>query len=102
MKKTTAPRQTPSPADVVKTQKVDANNTALTVFAGAVLDISWQMAIVVLVPIIGGYELDKHFGTTPTLTIIGFVLAMLGTYAVIKKMLAEYGNRVVSASKAKK
>jgi F0F1-type ATP synthase assembly protein I len=95
MKKTIAPKPTPSPASSAKTQSIEGGNTALVMFAGAVLDVSWQMIVVVLVPIIGGYELDKHFGTTPVLTIIGFVLAMLGTFVVIKKVFVEYGDRTV-------
>ncbi len=73
-------------------QKVSDRNTALRLFIGGVLDMSWQLAIVVLVPIIGGYELDKHFHTSPDLIIIGFVVAMLGTFVVIKRMFLEYSN----------
>jgi len=65
-------------------------------FVGAVFDITWQMVIVVLVPIIGGFELDKHLKTTPILTIIGFILAMAGTYGVIRKALADYGNTLTT------
>lgn len=84
----------PSPAKLAKIQKAEGDkNVALTMFAGAVLDMSWQMAVAVLVPIIGGYELDRHLGTTPALTIVGFILAMAGSYVVIKKMLTEYGAK---------
>jgi F0F1-type ATP synthase assembly protein I len=54
----------------------------------AALDMSWRLAIVVLVPIIGGYELDKHLGSTPALTIIGFILAMIGLFLVLKRSVA--------------
>ncbi|MGH7234439.1 MAG: AtpZ/AtpI family protein [Candidatus Saccharimonadales bacterium] len=60
------------------------------------------MAIVVLVPIIGGFELDKHLSTTPWLTITGFIIAMLGTYVVIKRMLKEYGEVSLNDSRGKK
>ncbi len=42
-------------------------------FLIAALSMSWQLAIVVLVPIIGGFELDKILGTVPVLTMIGFL-----------------------------
>ena len=42
------------------------------------LDMSWRLAIAVLVPIIGGFELDSHIGTTPALTVVGFIIAMIG------------------------
>lgn len=74
----------------------------MMMFAGAVLDISWQMIIVVLVPVIGGFELDKRFHTTPALTIVGFVLAMLGTFVVLKRAVAEYGDRTVAKTSAAK
>ena len=54
----------------------------------AALDMSWRLAIAVLVPIIGGYELDKHLGITPALTIVGFLLAMLGLFLILKRTLA--------------
>jgi F0F1-type ATP synthase assembly protein I len=57
------------------------------VFLLAFADMSWRLAVVILVPIIGGYELDKHFDTTPALSIIGFVVAMAGLFVVLKQTL---------------
>lgn len=54
------------------------------VFLIAALDMSWRLAIAVLVPIIGGFEIDKHAGTSPALTIIGFVVAMAGMAGILK------------------
>ena len=71
-------------------------------FVLAVLDMSWQLAIVVLIPLIGGFELDKHLHTAPVLSIVGFLLAMVGTYAVIKKMYVQYSQRGVAQVKEKK
>lgn len=59
-----------------------------TVFIVAALDMSWRLAIVVLIPIIGGYELDNYLGTMPALTIVGFLLAMAGLYLILKRTLA--------------
>lgn len=76
----TTTQRTPSP-------KSSANNSQVTVgkpespksvFVGMALDMSWRLALAVLIPIIGGYELDSRFGTTPLLTLTGFVLAMAG------------------------
>lgn len=64
-----------------------------TIFIVAVLDMSWRLAFVILVPIIGGFELDKHVGTTPALTILGFILAMVGLYVVLKYTLATADER---------
>lgn len=76
MKQTTA-LPTPSP-----TKKVDRSNPKREFFAAA-LNMSWQLAIVVLVPIIGGFELDKKLDIVPVLTIAGFILAMAGMALVV-------------------
>lgn len=57
------------------------------------LDMSWRLAIAVLVPIIGGVELDKRLKTSPTLTIIGFGLAMIGMGLVLWQTL-QSANRL--------
>ena len=95
MRQTKAPDETPSPGRDKKSNKVAVSNKATRLFLMALFDISWQLAIVVLVPIIGGFELDKHFGTAPTLTIIGFVLAMAGTFTVIRRAFNIYNNSSV-------
>jgi F0F1-type ATP synthase assembly protein I len=68
-------------------KSVSPNSAAASVFIGMALDMSWRLAIVVLVPIIGGFELDKKFNTSPLLTIVGFILAMVGMALVLKRML---------------
>ena len=63
-------------------------------FIGASLSMSWQLMVVVLVPIIGGVKLDQHLKTTPYLFIIGFIIAMLGSVFVIKKSFNEFNVKV--------
>jgi F0F1-type ATP synthase assembly protein I len=90
MKKTLAPKKkTPSPAVQTKPHdKVDdqAGNPGL-VFTGAVLDMSWRLAIVVLLPAIGGFELDKKLHTAPLLTIVGLILAVAGMVVVVWRQI---------------
>lgn len=52
---------------------------------------SWQLAIVVLVPILVGFQLDKKLDMAPLLTIIGFVFAMAGTGLIMWRQLQLYG-----------
>lgn len=87
MKQTTAP-QTPSPTKEAATQaaKVDRSDPRKDFFLAA-MNMSWQLAIVVLVPIIGGFELDKKLNTLPALTIIGFIAAMTGMALVVWRQL---------------
>lgn len=49
------------------------------------LDMSWRLAAAVLVPIIGGYELDSRLGTTPFITVTGFVVAIAGAALVMRR-----------------
>jgi F0F1-type ATP synthase assembly protein I len=60
-------------------------------FLSAVTDMSWQLAIVVLVPVIGGYELDQAINTFPAFLIIGLIIAMFGTAAVLRRQLQKFG-----------
>jgi F0F1-type ATP synthase assembly protein I len=102
MTKTTAPNLTPSPKADKAQSSGGGNDNTLMMFIGAVADMSWRMALVVLVPIIGGYELDKHLKTSPSFTILGFILAMVGTFLVLKKMLIVYGGQASPSSKENK
>ena len=65
----------------------------------AALDMSWRLAIVVLVPIIIGFELDKHLGSAPALTIVGFVAAMAGLFLVLKRSVALADQKFKSRTK---
>lgn len=56
-------------------------------FLGVAATMGWQLAVAVLVPIIGGYELDQHLPTAPWLTIAGFVLGLAGFVIVLKQTL---------------
>ncbi len=58
----------------------------------ASLDMSWRLAIVVLVPILGGFELDKLLDSLPAFTIIGFFAAMAGMAYVVGRTLKEYNS----------
>lgn len=81
MNQTKAPLLTPSPTPEVKTEP------HTQVFTGLVLDMSWRLALVVLIPIVGGFKLDEALHTSPALVILGFLLAMGGTGLVMRRML---------------
>jgi F0F1-type ATP synthase assembly protein I len=68
-----------------KVENAQSDKSPSGVFMGMALDMSWRLAVVVLVPIIGGYYLDQAFDTSPLLVIIGFVLAMTGMGFVMKQ-----------------
>jgi hypothetical protein len=47
--------------------------------------------VVVLVPIIGGFQLDQKLDTLPALTIAGFFIAMGGMGVVVWRQLQLFG-----------
>jgi uncharacterized membrane protein len=47
------------------------------------LNMSWQLAVVVLIPIIAGVQLDKKFDSAPVLLFVGLALAVLGSIAIM-------------------
>ncbi|HUD06736.1 MAG TPA: AtpZ/AtpI family protein [Candidatus Saccharimonadales bacterium] len=56
-------------------------------FLATVVSMSWQLAIVVLLPVLGGYSLDKHSHTQPLWTIVGFAGAVVGVVAILRRTL---------------
>ncbi len=98
MKQTTAPNKTPSPhrENTTSSNVGGTDKSQSAIFMCMAFDMSWRLAIVVLVPIIGGFELDKYFHTSPLLAIVGFVLAMAGMALVLWQMLQTVNNLTVS------
>lgn len=94
MKQTTAPESTPSPSALQAQPhgRGDKKVSASSRFITMALDMSWRLALVVLIPIIGGYELDQRLDMTPLLTITGFLLAMGGMALVLWRMLQQAGQ----------
>lgn len=65
----------------------DTSAAARSAFTSAAIGMSWQLAIIVLLPIIGGYKLDQANGSLPLWTIVGLLLAFVGSILVIRKAL---------------
>jgi F0F1-type ATP synthase assembly protein I len=88
MTETKTPTTTPSPTPgAPKTEAKQAAASPRNEFMAAVLGMSWQLAVVVLIPIVGGFELDKVFATSPLLVILGFIIALAGFTLIIRRQL---------------
>lgn len=61
-------------------------------FVTTALDMSWKLAIVVLVPVLAGVQLDKMFGTS-FITFIGLALAFAGSGVVMWRAM-QAANRI--------
>ncbi len=94
-KKTAVPTTTRPVIKGGKTQK-DKYDQALyqqNLFIVMALNMSWQLAIVVIVPLVGGYKLDQHFDSSPIYTVIGLVITVLASFAVLYRTLLDAKNR---------
>ncbi|MEI9913956.1 MAG: AtpZ/AtpI family protein [Candidatus Saccharibacteria bacterium] len=98
MKQTSEPKVRPSPSSKEKSRAVAGNSSPTTVFVSMVLDMTWRLAIVVLVPIILGVELDKHYKTHHDYLIAGFVIALLFGIAVVYRSY-KLANDMTTSSK---
>jgi F0F1-type ATP synthase assembly protein I len=88
------PRQKTSSVNGVDKAKPDQVFYQKNLFLSMALDMSWQLAIAVLVPLIGGFELDHHYKTTPLWTIIGSTVALIGFILILINVTKEAGRRV--------
>lgn len=75
--------------NVLPAKKIASDDLSQKLFIGTMLSMSWQMAIAVLVPTVGGYQLDNHFKTAPVLTLIGLTLAVVGSVLLIRRAIKE-------------
>ena len=66
-----------------------------TVFMSMALNMSWQLALVVIVPILGGHVLDGHYHKEPLLTLAGLAVAAIGVFGVLHRTVTE-ANRVAN------
>lgn len=75
-------------------------------FLGATLNMGWRLALTVLIPLIGGIQLDKHLNSSPSFTLGGMVLAAAaGSAAVwvtIKQVNADIAEQLAEDKKKTK
>ncbi|MCA9325622.1 AtpZ/AtpI family protein [Candidatus Saccharibacteria bacterium] len=86
VKSSAAPNATP-PSLQSGTSANPKSQRAQSQFVALALTMGWQLAVAVLVPIIGGVELDKVFSTGGVFTVIGFVVAIVASIAVMWRTL---------------
>lgn len=89
------PTATAKPSSTLKTAKNQeaAANGPRQQFLMAALNMSWQLAIVVLVPIIGGVELGRALKHSTAFTIGGLVVAFFGSGVVMWRAM-QAANRL--------
>ncbi len=63
--------------------------SAKTALLGNVFSMGWRLALTVLLPIFVAVQLDKRFGTTPSLTLAAFFIAIFAAGLLIYKTYVE-------------
>lgn len=58
-------------------------------FASAAINMGWQLAITVLVPVVIGVKLDDHFNTAPSYTLASLVIAVTFACGVVWNTLKQ-------------
>lgn len=58
-------------------------------FMSTMLNMSWQIAVIVLLFVIGGYKLDAQNQTAPRLTLIGLLIAVIGSGLIVWKAVRD-------------
>ncbi len=88
MSQTKSPDMTRSPISrEIKHNQVDKSKSQSAIFISLALDMTWRLAFVVLIPIVGGYELDKKLNSAPGFLILGLVISTAGVILVLKRTL---------------
>lgn len=89
-------KQTPvaTPGQTTPVKPVDGSSQSISEargqFFSAAISMSWQLAVVVLVPILVGFQLDNKLNMLPLLTIVGFLIAMVGMAYVVWRQMQLY------------
>ncbi len=97
MGKAAARKVTPTTVVEDDIEKRLATINAGSQFIGATLNMGWRLALTVLVPLIGGIQLDKHLHSSPSFTLGGMMLAAAAgsaaVWATIKQVNAEQAEQ---------
>ena len=83
-------------------EQLEAALLAKQRFIAATLNLSWRLAVTVLVPLIGGIQLDKRFDSSPSYTITGFMLAVVLGCVAVWHTVQEVNEIQAEDSKGKK
>jgi F0F1-type ATP synthase assembly protein I len=70
-----------------------------TVFMGMALNMTWQLALTVIIPVVGGFKVDEALKSSPWFTVLGFVVAAVGTMLVLKRIVSVANTKAAGGPK---
>lgn len=101
MGKVAAPKRRTSYADSDPALDYLAAFDARAQLVGAGLSIGWRLAVMVLLPLFIGVQLDRRFDSSPSLTLAAFFIAIFGAGMLIYRTYQEYVAQAAEAEAAK-
>jgi F0F1-type ATP synthase assembly protein I len=63
--------------------------------AAVALGMSWQLLVVIVLPLIAGRYADTQFHASPLWTIVGLVIGLAGTIVVVRQAMTQL-NEIMS------
>lgn len=87
------PATTPTSIEGGTDTGAQKNNPARQQFVAAVVNMSWQLAVVVLIPVVGGFEIGKALHAPTAGLLIGLGVALVASIAVMWRVV-QAANRL--------
>ena len=81
------PEKVASPRSEMSEDDLQRISEARMEFLSAALNMSWQLAVTIIVPVIIGVQLDNHFNSSPSYTLAALFLAVFISCGVVVKTL---------------
>jgi F0F1-type ATP synthase assembly protein I len=100
MKRAAAKKKTTTVDDDL--QRFMDTQAAKTQFIGATINLSWRLALTVLIPVIGGVFIDKKFDTSPSFTLAGLMIATVFASMAIWQTVQEVNKEQEEQAKKDK
>jgi predicted F0F1-ATPase subunit len=83
-------------AKVAPTDKIDdllLKQAAKTQFFTSTANLSWRLAITIVVPLVGGVKLDEKFNSSPSWTLTGIFIAVAAGCAAVWATVKEVNQQ---------
>jgi F0F1-type ATP synthase assembly protein I len=77
---------------MAKSKSTDYNRNPSGVVIGIAISMAWQLAVVVIAPVIAGSLLDNKFESAPKCTLIGLAIATLGMIVVVRQAMRDLSH----------
>ncbi len=84
------------PANHTPTSLAVGTNTpsgrSVTSSAAIALGMSWQLLVVIVLPLVGGHVLDGRTHMSPVWTVVGMVVSLVGTIVVVRQAMQQLND----------